>query len=258
MRIDSSSTKPFESPIIPIQEGNDDPVLFLIHPGGGLAFCYSGLAKYIDTPIYGINNPHFTNPENGFNSIEEIAEYYIKLIKDIQEVGPYYLGGWSFGGLVALEMSHQLSFQQEEVKRLILIDSGNPIKPPRKFLEDTKQEILVENQDKNENNDFIFPQELKNLMGRNLSTCGFKYAAPRYKGEVFLLRAENKNKFGKKIRHQTNSHGWKGYIDHLKILDIPGEHVNLFDHEYIKSTAEAIKFTLSSTTIEKITAMEEL
>ena len=53
--LDSSSTKPFEfPPIIPIREGNEKPALLLVHPGGGLAFCYAGLARYIDTPIYAI------------------------------------------------------------------------------------------------------------------------------------------------------------------------------------------------------------
>lgn len=251
MLSECSSTKPFESPIIPIREGNGEPALFLVHPSGGLSFCYTGLARYIDMPIYGINNPYFTNPEDGPNSIEERATHYIKLIKEIQKTGPYYLGGWSFGGLMALEISHQLSLQKEEVKRLILIDAGIPKKAlinPQKNKKEV-QEILISSE-----KDFLLPQELKDLVERNIKARKrvFWYAVPKYRGEVFLLRAERKNKLGKPLKHKINSHGWEGYIQHLKMLDIPGEHFTLFDREYIKSTAAAIKLTLNPLTIEKM------
>ncbi|MBX9786363.1 MAG: hypothetical protein K2Y08_03385, partial [Alphaproteobacteria bacterium] len=246
--LESSSTNPFESPIIPVRIGNEEPTLFLVHPGGGLAFCYTGLAPYIKTPIYGINNPHFSNPEDGFNSLEEIGTHYVKLIKEIQKKGPYYLGGWSFGGLVALEISHQLALQQEEVKRLILIDTDNPTKLKRNSQKSKNKEEEIQITPNEQ--DFILPQKLKDLIDRNLKACKLQnnYIPPKYEGKVFLLRAENKNKFGKKIKNRIKNHDWKRYIKHLKILDIPGDHISLFDHEYITSTADAIKFAMEEPT----------
>jgi len=236
--IESPSKKLYESPIIPIREGNERPVLFLIHPSGGLAFCYAGLAPYIATPIYGINNPNFTNPEQGFNSIEEMAKYYIKLIKRIQGKGPYYLGGWSFGGLVALEMSHQLTFEQEEVKRLILIDTSNSEVTSQEPKKCDKVKIL-----RNEEQDSYIPQELKDIMGRNHKACEFNYVLSKYQREVFLLRAGNLS--DRALKDKVDSHGLLKYMNKLKVIDIPGTHHSLFDHEYIKSTAEAIGQALS-------------
>jgi len=37
-----------------------------------------------------------------------MAAYYIKALRTVQPEGPYFLGGWSFGGLVAFEMAQQL------------------------------------------------------------------------------------------------------------------------------------------------------
>ena len=55
-----------------------------------------------------------------------MAATYIKAIQTVQPVGPYQLGGWSFGGIVAFEMALQLQAQGHEISLLALIDSFNP------------------------------------------------------------------------------------------------------------------------------------
>lgn len=44
----------------------------------------------------------------------------------MQPRGPYLLGGWSFGGLVAWETARRLEERGEEVALLVLIDSRPP------------------------------------------------------------------------------------------------------------------------------------
>ena len=58
--------------------------------------------------------------------MEQLAKYYLKQIKAIQPNGPYRLAGWSFGGIVAYEMVHQLTQQNDHVEARILIDSYKP------------------------------------------------------------------------------------------------------------------------------------
>jgi acyl-coenzyme A synthetase/AMP-(fatty) acid ligase/thioesterase domain-containing protein/tetratricopeptide (TPR) repeat protein len=60
-------------------------------------------------------------------SIEKMAYYIVNSIRKIQPVGPYYLAGWSFGGLLAYEITSQLQAQHQEVKFLGLIDSQAPM-----------------------------------------------------------------------------------------------------------------------------------
>jgi thioesterase domain-containing protein len=67
------------------------------------------------------------NP-SAFNiGIQKIVKMYIAAVKRLQPKGPYLLGGWSAGGVLAYEMSRQLVQEGERVNKLILIDSPYPI-----------------------------------------------------------------------------------------------------------------------------------
>ncbi|WP_424097237.1 SDR family NAD(P)-dependent oxidoreductase [Moorena producens] len=110
--------------LIPIQpEGNKSP-FFCLPPVAGVVFPYFELARLLgkDRPFYGIKSLGFMENENPLTSIEEMASYYIKAIKTVQPHGPYYLGGWSLGVLIAFEMARQLEEIGEVTERLILID----------------------------------------------------------------------------------------------------------------------------------------
>lgn len=100
-------------------DGNGQP-LFLVHPIGGSVFCYNQLVRNINlnTPVYGF---HATG--NQLKDVASMATKYIKEMKEIQKDGPYNIGGWSFGGIVAFEMTQQLEKNGDEVKNLFLIDS---------------------------------------------------------------------------------------------------------------------------------------
>src|SRR5205823_2243155 len=51
---------------------------------------------------------------------------YVAALQAVQPVGPYLLGGWSFGGVVAFEMAQQLHAQGQTVALLALLDSWAP------------------------------------------------------------------------------------------------------------------------------------
>jgi thioesterase domain-containing protein len=56
--------------------------------------------------------------------LEEMARSYLEAVKARQPDGPYYLGGYCFGGNVAYEMARQLRMQGQEVALVVLIDSA--------------------------------------------------------------------------------------------------------------------------------------
>ncbi len=102
--------------------------LFIVHPEWGFVFCYQELANNItaEQPIFGIQARGLNEGEIPHNNISQMANDYINAIKQIQPHGPYKIGGWSFGGLVALEIAKQLSWIESEYPLLILIDSHHP------------------------------------------------------------------------------------------------------------------------------------
>ena len=231
------SQKIYDSSVFSIKEGQGVP-LFMIHPGGGLAFCYMGLTHYLDMPVYGINNPSFAEPEGGLNSVGEIAEHYIRLIKTVQKTGPYYLGGWSFGGFAALEMARLLCLQNQEVKRLILIDVVNPrqigdkpteIEGVIKELQEEKNSILKQ----------VIGDEMFDIMQRNIVFLGHKmyeHVTLKYEGETVLLVAKDD-------AYTIDDYGWKNVLPNLRTIDIPGTHETLFD-DFVHTTSEALKQAL--------------
>ncbi|MDY6804445.1 MAG: amino acid adenylation domain-containing protein [Cyanobacteriota bacterium] len=113
------------SPLVAIEKAGEKPPFFCVHPVGGNVLCYSALARHLgqDRPFYGLQSPGV------LTSIEEMAACYIEAIQTVRPNGPYYLGGWSFGGVVAWEMARQLQASGQEVALLALIDSYAPTTP---------------------------------------------------------------------------------------------------------------------------------
>jgi len=114
------------SPVVTIQRGGSKPALFLVHGAGGdVLWGYANLAKHMDPdqPIYGIKSRGQVGMEE-YTTLEEMAAYYVREIRNFQSHGPYYLGGYCFGGNVAYEMARQLKAEGEEIGLLILLDSA--------------------------------------------------------------------------------------------------------------------------------------
>ncbi|WP_244206711.1 alpha/beta fold hydrolase [Caballeronia pedi] len=114
--------------ILPMRAPGEGAPLFCIHPVGGLAWSYAGLAQSIEgnRPIYAVQTPALQQPDYDPATIAEMASDYIARIRSIQPEGPYRLLGWSFGGLVAYEMATQLQTLGETIDQLVLLDSRLP------------------------------------------------------------------------------------------------------------------------------------
>jgi amino acid adenylation domain-containing protein len=105
-------------------EGSRTP-WFMVHPPGGIVVCYHALAQRLSRkrPFYGIRSRGLHGELDLPGRLEEMAEEYVAAIRTVQSCGPYLLGGWSAGGLVALEMAQQFSAQGEEMTMLALLDT---------------------------------------------------------------------------------------------------------------------------------------
>ncbi|MCP5007523.1 MAG: AMP-binding protein, partial [Planctomycetes bacterium] len=115
------------TPLVCIQGEGDKAPFFCVHPVGGNVLCYVKLAHHLkdERPFYGLQSAGL-NGRVAPESIEDMAAVYIEAIRKVQAQGPYYLGGWSMGGVIAYEMVQQLQQTGEEVVLLALIDSYTP------------------------------------------------------------------------------------------------------------------------------------
>lgn len=107
--------------------GNRIP-FFVIHARGGAVLNYQPLTRFVDAqqPVYGLQSQGLDGVTEPLRSIEAMAAHYITLVRQIQPHGPYLLGGGSLGGVIALEMAHQLKDVGEETRVLAMFDSWGP------------------------------------------------------------------------------------------------------------------------------------
>ncbi len=117
------------SPLVAIQPSGSKPPLFFVHPVGGNVLCYYQLARHLgaDQPFYGLQSLGLDGKSQPYTRIEDMANHYIEALRAVQPEGPYFLGGWSMGGVVAFEIAQQLHKQGHKVKRLVLLDSLAPV-----------------------------------------------------------------------------------------------------------------------------------
>jgi thioesterase domain-containing protein len=104
--------------VLPLRVRGVLPPLFCVAPAAGLALSYTGLLPSMpDRPVYGLQllGEHPT--------VADLAADLVRRVREIQPVGPYYLLGTSFGGLIAHEMAAQLQGAGEPVALVALLDS---------------------------------------------------------------------------------------------------------------------------------------
>jgi amino acid adenylation domain-containing protein len=112
------------SHVLPLQASGTKPPVFFVHTANGRVLCYLNLVRHLgtDRPIWGLQDlsDDMTRP------VTTIAAEYVAAIRAVRAEGPYYLAGWSFGGLIAYEMATLLERQGQSVAFLGLLDTGHP------------------------------------------------------------------------------------------------------------------------------------
>jgi amino acid adenylation domain-containing protein len=101
------------------------PPLFLVHPVGGTVAAYVPLVAALppSVRVWGFEAADHGTAEV---SVPDLAARYVGELRSVQPHGPYRLGGWSFGGIVAYEMARHLRDQGEQVETLLMIDTSAP------------------------------------------------------------------------------------------------------------------------------------
>jgi amino acid adenylation domain-containing protein len=110
---------------VPMQLQGKRPPFFCVHGLGGAVLRFNELARHMapDQPFYGIQPQGIDGGKPIIETVEEMAACYVKEMRKVQPEGPYYIGGYSFGGLVAFEMARQLAADNQEVGLLALLDT---------------------------------------------------------------------------------------------------------------------------------------
>jgi thioesterase domain-containing protein/acyl carrier protein len=113
--------------LVPIQPLGARPPLFVIHAAEGNVLRYRHLARRLgsDQPVYGLQSRGLDGIEPMETTIEGMAAQYLAEIRSLQANGPYYLGGYCLGGMIALETAQRLRHEGESVALLAMFETYN-------------------------------------------------------------------------------------------------------------------------------------
>ena len=242
------------------------PPLFCIHPVGGNVFEYHTLANYLepDRSIYGLQSQGLGG-QPALRRVEDMASHYIQEIRTVQPQGPYFLAGYSFGGLVAYEMARQLAARGQQIALLALLDSSAPDLPTRRpaFFQavgvhlgnlwqldpqerssyimgrieyrlqgGNQREFLAQNlYDRAD----LTPQLLA-VLDANLAAAQ-DYVAQFYPGKLTLLRCQVQD-----LEHHLHPEfGWQHLVESMEIHPIPGPHSSMLKEPRIQTLAATLQ-----------------
>ncbi|HLP90491.1 MAG TPA: amino acid adenylation domain-containing protein [Nostocaceae cyanobacterium] len=268
--------------LIPIQPQGEKPPFFCIAPSNGNVDCYFSLASQLglEQPVYGLQMQNLQQQ----TSLEMMAAAYLSSLRTIQPQGPYFLGGLSMGGVVALEMAQQLYQQGENVALLALLDIGvgessdlpsnandavymasmlasddhlflsediqQRIEKLQEIAEDDENilESLITEAKKNKlvNADFTLKEARHyiNIVRTNIRILR-NYTPLVYPGQITLFRAQERPR-----ESLTNpSLGWdKLATKGVEFYTVPGSHFSMLRQPHVQVLAKQLKLCLEKKT----------
>ena len=245
------------NPLVPIHAKGTRPPFFCVHGAGGNVLNFRDLAQYLgdDQPFYGLQARGVGGEQDPHARIEEMAAAYIDAIKTVQPDGPYRIGGYSGGGVVAFEMAHRLREDGDDVPLVALLDTFCPPYPAggpsvgwmdklSEHLSGIAEEGWTYGQQYMHGRWNFEQHRLEKMAVSVYKALGIRlpvgwrhiplvkayhdavqnYDLQYYPGQITLFTARDK---GPKYDHVPHHMGWDGLAAKLEIHKVPGTHDNL-------------------------------
>jgi thioesterase domain-containing protein/acyl carrier protein len=253
------------TPLVPIRVDKRGLAFFCVHGAGGNVLNFLPLANALRNSVdfYGLQAKG-VDGSTPLERLEDMAELYLHHIRRVQPSGPYYLGGYSGGGVVALHIAHLLRAQGAHVAHVMLLDAYHPHTQPRmgsvgyrlrrllrtpgatvNHWRKRRKEAELATQQRSEltviqRYQLTVPEELREQLLTDTFIRAMQcYAPPVYDGRVTLLKAMVVPYW---FSHTDRTLGWSGLLPTLEIVDVPGEHNAMMVHPlYVAELARVIR-----------------
>lgn len=274
------------SSVVTIQPNGEKRPLFCVHPADGTVMCYFDLARELgdEQPLYGIQAQGMEAGQRPQGDISEMAAQYVNEMRSFQPIGPYQMAGWSFGGLVALEMARLLIDDGEKVLFVGLFDTAVPCPggaqgngeegvneilqemarrdPTSTILNDldelSEEEKLSEVLAKDTNAIYFPPdcsveqaQRMLKIYQCNVEIV-MRFELNQYRCPVTLFRAEGVNKF---VEYEQDFDWEKFCSSGVSIVDVPGIHQDLLKYPYLPVLANELKKVIEPETRKELVVL---
>jgi amino acid adenylation domain-containing protein len=261
------------SSLVPIRPSGAKPPFYFVHAIGGNVLNFASFAGHFDPeqPVYGLQARGLDGKEIPNLSIHQMAADYIQDIRSVQPEGPYCIGGFSAGGVVAFEMARQLRAAGQEVAILALLDSR--VESAKQSTIEASKERVTRTIAFNLRYAFhiglltFIRQKFRNLrMRANIrfwtikNSLGVKpsarsldveeafllalrnYVPQSYDGDANLFRAKDEL-----CSYSDPTLGWGGLVKgRLEILEISGDHDTILHEPHIGMLARVLNSCLDA------------
>ena len=256
-----TSPLPLPAYLVPLRITGNKLPFFCVHPVAGVVFPYYELAYHLgaDQPFYALQSPGLIDEQPPLTSIEAMAAAYLQAVQCVQPDGPYWLGGWSFGAIVAYEMAQQLQKAGKPVALLAIIDNPPPLTKRLahvwgniRFFGTTIVPALgayfadYRAMRRNQPTSLQLPT-LQRLLRTTLANtqAGRHYVLQSYPGRVTLLRSDQNFT---KLTQQADL-GWHEFAQGgVDIVRVPGDHMNLLRKPNVQTLAARLTACLATAT----------
>jgi thioesterase domain-containing protein len=249
------------SSLVAIQPEGSRPPFFCVHGVGGNVLGFRDLARHIgnDQPFYALQPQGLDGKRPCLTSVAEMAERYIREIRRVQPEGPYRIGGYSFGGLVAYEMAQQLRAQEQEISLLALFDtypgkmesrasqmrnlSKLPLKEAVTFIVKKGSFVLMTLQKRLELR--MLPRALRNVR-QACARAAAGYDVQPYDGQVTLFRVKDKSAGSLDDPYAI---WWRVAAGGVDLREISGDHLSLLKEPQVRLLAEELNSALEHSAV---------
>lgn len=244
------------SSLVPIQTAGSRPPFFCVHGIGGTVLRFRDLARLVapDQPFYGLQAQGLDGLRSPYTKVEDMAQHYLKEIRTLQPEGPYYLGGYSFGGTVALEIARMLQAERHEVGLLVLIDTvpgrlktaGSLVQKylrlpaDQKVLHLVRKIRAVKKSLRRRIAMLMLPSNLKKVKAA-CYIAARNYTPHSYHGPVVLIQASEKT-----LGNLNEQAGWLELAPQVKIHEVIGHHGNIVDEPQVRDLANLLQECLDA------------
>lgn len=248
----------------------------MIHGIGGNIIGFDALVKRLgpNQPVYALQSQGLDGIRPHLTTIEEMAAHYISEIRVVQPRGPYYLLGYSFGGLVAFEMAQQLQTSGEEVGLLGMLDSfqltylqaksklsseafarykDKLVAHTRAVLFGPNRRLYIQDGLRRQYNHLFrklargggeapVPGPFSIIHMAN-EVAGRNYRPLPYSGKITMFRAQIRPPF----EQYDRTLGWTGLASEIEVIDVPGDHISMGEEPNAAMLAAALDRCMSQT-----------
>jgi thioesterase domain-containing protein len=218
----------------------------MVHGVGGNVVGFHELARCMkpDYPFYGLQSQGLDGKQPLLTSVEDMAAHYLVEMRTVQPQGPYHLGGFSMGGLVAFEIARRLRARGEEVGLLVLFDTyaenpkpvkiGDLLRHPSR-IKVTQLPDEIRRKIRRTILAWRLPEVLKKIMRTNAQAANH-YRLQAYDGKAFLLRAGD----GWLVQQDPYAK-WTELVSEVETIEIGGAHMDILREPQVNHLAARLK-----------------